>query len=76
MKCKPMGYLISFTIVTEFRNGPGLITGWSGTGAGEETAFSLRHASSILRRLHKRLDLRAEVIPIWGPVTSTNNVTP
>lgn len=60
---KPTGYLVRFTIVSEVKE-----NSWRGTGAGDEIAFSLRHLSSILKRLNRRDDMRAEVIPIWGPL--------
>lgn len=62
---KPTGYLVKFWIVTQSSE----TSSW-GSGAGEEIAFSLRQLTSILRRLNRRHDMQANVIPIWGPLTS------
>lgn len=62
---KPTGYHVKFTIVTDFRE-----NGWLGTGAGETYAHSLPQLNSVLRSLNRRMDLRAEVITIWGPLAT------
>lgn len=62
---KITGYLVRFTIVTEVTR-----NGWAGTGAGETYAHSLLQLNAILRSLNRRMDLRAEVIPIWGPLAT------
>ena len=62
---RPTGYLVRFTIVSDIRE-----NGWAGTGAGEAYAYSPKHLNAILRGLNQRMDLRAEVIPIWGPLAT------
>lgn len=64
---KPTGYHVRFTIVNDIRE-----NGWAGTGAGETYAHSLQQLNTVLRALNRRMDLRAEVIPIWGPLATPN----
>lgn len=65
---KPTGYMVRFHTVTEVCVSPnGTISSW-GTGHGEQLALSLRQVNSMLKSLKRRMDLRAEVIPLWGPI--------
>ncbi len=60
---KPTGYHVKFWFAQERGDGT-----WCGTGAGETYAHSLRELTRVIGLLNRRADLRAEVIPIWGPL--------
>lgn len=62
---KPTGYHVKFWFAQEREDGS-----WSGTGAGETYAHSLLQLNRIMGVLNRRMDLRAEVIPIWGPLAT------
>jgi hypothetical protein len=64
---KPTGYHIKFTIVgpNDYRE-----NGHFATGAGEAYAHSLSQLNKVMKLLTTRMDLRAEVITIWGPLAT------
>lgn len=65
---KPTGYVVHFHRVTEvIVSSDGITSSW-GTAYADQVAMSLRQVNSILRQLGKRMDMRAEVVPLWGPI--------
>ena len=70
-KEKPTGYRVRFTWIYDCDMTE---NGSMGTGKGEEIALSMQQLVKILKRINKRsrTDGRtvAEVIPMFGPLTS------
>ena len=63
---KPTGYLVKFWHgIQYYPNGT-----MGKTGCGETVAHSEQQLSKILKRLHTKMDMEAEVVPIWGPIAT------
>gem|GEM_PF-6441290 len=59
----PTGYHVKFYFAQDREDG-----GWSGSGAGDAYAHSVMHLNRLMGLLNRDMSLRAEVIPIWGPL--------